>query len=426
MRLKDTITIVQRNLARSKTRTILTSIGVLIGVAAIVTLISISIALNKSVVEQIESSGDLKTLTVYPISFRFGGRNPFNRRSTSSMSEIKIINRDALKNFERINGVVAVSPIYEYSGIKIEGGKVYSISTFIGIEVNKIKEIAGDLEKGRYFTKNDKYYLIVGAKFGETFLDKNSEKETKIDVLGKNFKITLQRIKDGKIETKTYSFKVIGILKSKGTQEDYNVYVPIDTIISIRDWVTNSNLNPELNGYQRAIVKVKDVNSVSYVTQKLEDMGYTVFSIQTLINAISNVFRILQFILGGIAAISLIVAGVGIINTMTMSIYERTRQIGIMKAIGASNKDILLIFLIESAALGFFGGIGGVILSFILNTIITIISPFITQGVKLNVISPFYLIIFAIMFAIIIGIISGYFPSKRAANLSPVDALRYE
>jgi len=168
------------------------------------------------------------------------------------------------------------------------------------------------------------------------------------------------------------------------------------------------------------------VNSVEYVSEKIQDIGFTAISVQTIIKAISNVFIILQFILGGIAGISLIVAGVGIVNTMTMSIYERTRQIGIMKSIGASNGDILTMFLLEAASLGFFGGIGGVLLSYLLNFIITLISPYMMQGLKINVVAPFYLVIFAIIFAIIIGIVAGYFPSKRAANLSPVEALRYE
>ncbi len=423
MRLRDTIIIVTRNLGRSKTRTILTSIGVLIGVAAIVTLISISIALNRSVVEQIESTGDIKVLTVYPTSFRFGGAMTRNRISNNTM---KIIDKDALKEFEKIDGVIVVSPVYEYSGLKVETGRAYSNTTFIGLEPNKIKEIVGEIERGRYLTNSDKYSVIVGSKFGETFLDKNSDKESIIDPYGKSLKLTLQRNLDGKIEKKTYTFRVIGVLKAKGTQEDYNVYVPINTIITIREWITNSTINPESNGYPRAIIKVKDIDSVNPVTEIIQNMGFTVISIQTIINSISNVFKILQFILGGIAGISLIVAGVGIVNTMTMSIYERTRQIGIMKAVGASNGDILWMFLLEAASLGFLGGVGGIILSFILNTIITLIAPFIMQGLSLKVTAPFYLIIFAIIFAILIGVIAGYFPSRKAANLSPVEALRYE
>jgi putative ABC transport system permease protein len=423
MKLRDTIKIVTRNLGRSKTRTILTSVGVLIGVAAIVTLISISIALNRSVVEQIESTGDIKVLTVYPTSFRFGGTMMRNRISNNTM---KIIDKDALKEFEKIYGVIVVSPVYEYSGLKVETGRVYSNTTFIGLEPNKIREIVGEIERGRYLTNSDKYSVIVGSKFGETFLDKNSDKESIIDPYGKSLKLTLQRGFDGKIEKKTYTFRVIGVLKAKGTQEDYNVYVPINTIITIREWITNSTINPESTGYPRAIIKVKDIDSVNPVTEKIQNMGYTVISIQTIINSISNVFKILQFILGGIAGISLIVAGVGIVNTMTMSIYERIRQIGIMKAVGASNSDILWMFLLEAASLGFLGGVGGIILSFILNTIITLIAPFIMQGLSLKVTAPFYLIIFAIIFAILIGVIAGYFPSRKAANLSPVEALRYE
>jgi len=424
MRINDSIKIVLRNLGRSRTRTILTSIGVLIGVAAIVTLISISIALNRSVVEQIESSGDIKVVTVFPSSINLEEMQNMTIRNIDST--IKILDKENLEKIEKIDGIEAMSPVFEFNNLKFELGKGYSVASLTGLSPNKIKYISGELEKGRYFTNSDKYSVIVGAKFGENFLDKNTNKKLEVDTYGKNLKVTLQRFINGEIEKKSYTFKVVGILKSKGSMEDYNVYAPINTVISMREWMSNSSINPDVTGYSRVIVKVKDVNSVEYVSEKIQDIGFTAISVQTIIKAISNVFIILQFILGGIAGISLIVAGVGIVNTMTMSIYERTRQIGIMKSIGASNGDILTMFLLEAASLGFFGGIGGVLLSYLLNFIITLISPYMMQGLKINVVAPFYLVIFAIIFAITIGIVAGYFPSKRAANLSPVEALRYE
>ncbi len=420
MRFSDTVSIVVRNLKRSKTRTTLTSLGVLIGVAAIITLVSIGIAMQTSVTSQFESVGDLTIISVYPSNLRLG---PFAPRKTE---EIKILDEDAIDKIRKIEGIEALSPVYTFPDVIVKMGRLESSVSFTGIEPKEIEKIAGELEKGRYITKSDRYAVVVGSKFGETFYNPKTGKSETINPLGKMFKVTVKRIVNEKMEKKTYIFRIVGVLKEKGTQDDYSVYAPINTVISVNEWRTGRTIKPEITGYNRVIVKVKDVDTVNKVTEKIEDMGFVVFSIQSIINSISTVFKILQFILAGIAGISLLVAGIGIVNTMTMSIYERTRQIGIMKAIGASNTDILWMFLSEAAALGFLGGIGGILFSFLLNSLITFFSSIMLSGATLKVSAPLWLIIFAIVFATVVGLIAGLVPSYRAANLKPVEALRYE
>ncbi len=420
MRFSDTVSIVVRNLKRSKTRTTLTSLGVLIGVAAIITLVSIGIAMQTSVTSQFESVGDLTIISVYPSNLRLG---PFAPRKAE---EIKILDEDAIDKIRKIEGIEALSPVYTFPDVIVKMGRLESSVSFTGIEPKEIEKIAGKLEKGRYITRSDRYAVVVGSKFGETFYNPKTGKSETINPLGKMFKVTVKRIVNEKMEKKTYIFRVVGVLKEKGTQDDYSVYAPINTVISVNEWRTGRTIKPEITGYSRVIVKVKDVDTVNKVTEKIEDMGFVVFSIQSIINSISTVFKILQFILAGIAGISLLVAGIGIVNTMTMSIYERTRQIGIMKAIGASNTDILWMFLSEAAALGFLGGIGGILLSFLLNSLITLFSSTMLSGATLKVSAPLWLIIFAIVFATVVGLIAGLVPSYRAANLKPVEALRYE
>lgn len=420
MRFSDTVSIVVRNLRRSKTRTILTSLGVLIGVAAIITLVSVGIAMQTSVTSQFESVGDLSILNVYPNNIRLG---PFVPRRTE---EVKILDEDAINSIKKIEGIEALSPVYVLPDVLLKVGRLESSASLTGIEPKKVEKIAGELEKGRYITKSDKYAVVVGSKFQETFYNPKTGTSETVNILGKMLKINIKRFIEGKVEKKTYIFRVVGILKEKGTQDDYSIYAPINTVIGINEWRTGRTIKPEINGYNRIIVKVKDVDSVNSVAKRMEDMGFVVFSIQAIINSVSTVFRILQFILAGIAGISLLVAGIGIVNTMTMSIYERTRQIGIMKAIGASNTDILWMFLSEAAALGFLGGLGGILLSLLLNYIITHFSSTIVSGTTLKVAAPLWLILFAVVFATVVGLIAGLIPSYRAANLKPVEALRYE
>ena len=160
-------------------------------------------------------------------------------------------------------------------------------------------------------------------------------------------------------------------------------------------------------------------------------MGYQANTSQDVVQGINSFFIVLQVVFGGIGAISLLVAAIGIANTMAMAILERTREIGLMKAVGATNKDVLSIFLGEAAGIGFIGGIGGVIIgwggSLLLNMVASTFMPSNPYGgTQLATSTPIWLPAFALVFATLVGIISGLYPSLRAATLVPVNALKYE
>ena len=183
----------------------------------------------------------------------------------------------------------------------------------------------------------------------------------------------------------------------------------------------------------RGLIKVDDRKAVKEVQEQLDDMGLGTFSMQQILSSMNMVFTIIQAVLGGVGAIALLVAAFGIANTMTMAIYERTREIGIMKAIGATNRDVLQVFLTEAAAIGLFGGVLGTIFGWLVGFMLEFFIHqwmFSQPGRSGNepppdlVVTPLWLMIFAMVFATVIGLVSGVYPAMRAANLKPLRALR--
>jgi putative ABC transport system permease protein len=157
-------------------------------------------------------------------------------------------------------------------------------------------------------------------------------------------------------------------------------------------------------------------------------MDFTVFSMQQILDSMGSVFQMLQILLGGIGGVALLVACIGIINTMTMSIYERTKEIGIMKVIGASITDIRNMFIAESTMIGLIGGMVGIVISLVLSVLINLIAGFFvggTGGVTISYITP-GLVVFALVFSALVGLLSGVRPAIKAANLSSLDAIRSE
>jgi putative ABC transport system permease protein len=189
-----------------------------------------------------------------------------------------------------------------------------------------------------------------------------------------------------------------------------------------------------VDGYTSAIVKVADVKDVLDVADQINTMGYQAYTPQSFVEGINGFYVVLQFVFGGVGAIALLVAAIGIANTMTMAILERTREIGLMKAVGATNRDVLSVFLGEAAGIGFLGGLGGVAVGWSLGQIINVLVVAYLAGQQNQgmpppseaVFTPAWLPVFSIIFATIIGLISGLYPALRAATLVPVSALKYE
>jgi putative ABC transport system permease protein len=184
-----------------------------------------------------------------------------------------------------------------------------------------------------------------------------------------------------------------------------------------------------------AVVKVADADQVIDITDQIAEMGFQAYTPQAFVQGINNFFVVLQVIFGGVGAIALLVAAIGIANTMTMSILERTREIGLMKAVGATNSNVLAIFLGEAAGIGFIGGLGGVLIGWLAGQGINVIAlVFLANQAgqqggappSVAVYTPLWLPLFALVFSTMIGMLSGLYPALRAATMIPVMALKYE
>ena len=422
MRFDDLVRVVLRNLNRIRVRTALTTTGVIIGTAAIVVLLSVAFGFEESITGELEGIGDLKEINVL---------RPMQSSIMRMQGETEVLDDEAVEKIEAIEGVQAVVPSVSVSGT-LEVGRYITMLTLTGIDPERGESLEINVVEGRFLRRNDRDVMVVGYKVADVFMEKKTFKRVEeLDILGKKAEVILTR-KDleGTDEKRTFRTRVIGIVEEQGTQADYSVYIPLELAVDMLEWESLQSHIIRRYGYETIIVKVQDADQVTSITEEITDLGYLAFSFKQIIEGIGQVFTLVEILLLGIGAIALIVAALGIINTMLMSILERTREIGIMKVIGASNSDVTRIFLMEALTIGFIGGIGGVLLAYIANRLIDILSQmYMSQqgGTPVSIVSmPLWLAGFAIGFAMTIGLIAGVYPARKAARLSPVEALRHE
>lgn len=432
---KDLMDMAVRNLWKRKVRTLLTVLGVVIGTASIVVMVSIGIGMNKGFEQQLEGWGSLQVINVYP-----GGGMSYDEATGEMKQEMKEaeLNAKAVESFKVLEHVEAASPlISEYLYFSV--GKYVADASVIGIDPAAMESLGYKVEEGRTLQEGDGKVLVFGG--GVDFYDPKLSWEARytsdppeIDILKEKIKVSYDwnygtRYEDKSI--KPIKMDAVGKTSAQGS-DSWSVFMPIQELEKIQKerqkWENQQNgggsIKNQSKEFDEVLVKVDEMENVQDVQKQITDMGFHASSLTDELKSMQETTKMLRLVLGAIGAISMLVAAISITNTMVMSIYERTKEIGVMKVIGASLTDIKRLFLTEAACIGFMGGIFGILFSYLLSFIINIIVE--RQGSTMQSYIPIWLGIGAVAFATAVGVTAGYIPAKRAMRLSALTAIKTE
>mgnify|MGYP003965570855 CR=1 FL=1 len=403
--IKDNLRVVHSSLKRRKLRSWLTLVGILIGITAVITLISLGEGIRGAVTSQFDFlNPEVLTIRADGITMAPPGTGVSNP-----------LQEKYLKDIQKIKGVdLAIGRIIENAQIKFNGRSHFSIAISFPKNGDKdiIKKIVQlEIEKGNMLDSSDIYRIVVGSDY------------SKSDMFGKAVELRDELEIEGK------KFKVKGILEKKGSFiVDHSVIINEDPL---------KDLYNHEDTYELIVVKVESESEIAQVKERLErylrkerdvDEGeedFTVSSPEETLKSLDSTLFGIQLFIYLIAAISILVGGIGIANTMYTSVLERTRDIGVMKAIGAKDSQITVLFLLESGLLGLVGGIVGIIFGASTSIILAKIgNKFLSEGlIQINL--PLEFILATLIFSFLVGLISGIVPAIKASKLKPIDALRY-
>lgn len=421
MTLGDMLSTALSNLGRRKVRTVLTSIGVIVGILTIVTMVSLGIGVRIEINKQFEQIG-LERVFVRP---REGDQNFFTQFAAPQRTN-PILPAD-VKRWQQLPNVREVVPEVDLplgvaSALKI-GDQTQQIG--IGGEDSVLGQtpfstpptaLAGTIE--------------VPAEPGKIVLTAGALEELDISpdqfagLVGQPVEIVLQAPRG---ESQAFAFTVVGV----SSEEIPTVRVPLVDRAAMKGWWFNRPNILETDGYDSVTIRATTIAAANELVPQIRGEGFRVQSLELILDLADQVFTVINVMLSSVGGLALLVASLGIVNTMIMSIYERTREIGTLKAIGASRGDIRLMFMIEAGMIGLMGGVIGIISGWGLGLLLNRVILWYIEREQLPIRGDFFVVtpnlaLISLLFATLIGVIAGLYPANRAARLDPLMALRHE
>lgn len=442
MKLKDMIVMCLSNLFKRKVRTFLTVMGVVIGTCAIVIMVSLGLGLQKAQEDALAQMGDLTVIQIY---------------NYGTVTD-EPLDDAMLQRIRELDKVVAVTPVYSpenWNTVEITSGKYQYSGSIYGVDFEALVALGFTADAGEIPTDgNYDNVLLFGADAVYNFYNPKSrngwadrDDEPPVDVMEDKLALTIGS-QDGQNKKKPPTYK--GICKalltsdwSKEPSPGWRVFMDIGYLKKLEaEYKKYNGIKTDRNkveAYQEVIVKVESMKDVEAVEEVIKSYGFETNSMESIRKPMEEQARSQQVILGGLGAISLLVAAFGITNTMIMSIYERTREIGVMKVLGCLVSNIRAVFLMEAGTIGLMGGVIGVGISYLVSFIINTLSaggggmdPGMGMGIMGGMgiggssIIPWWLVVGALIFSTLVGLISGFSPANRAVKISALTAIRQE